>query len=166
MRRKSVLLSTIGMIGALLAWRVLAGLLPVEAAGTEAQRLGIGVAALLPGAGVLAAMIVAQMLARAAALVFDPTAGQETRFLLVNQRVITNTVEQFAIFVPALVALAALAEPAQMAAVAALGLVFALARLVFWGGYLVAPLLRAPGMAATVGVTLATWLAACWSWLS
>ncbi|MDR3535310.1 MAG: MAPEG family protein [Acetobacteraceae bacterium] len=165
MRRKSALLSTVGLIIALLVWRLLASLLPIGPASTEAQRLGIGLAALLPPVGVLILMILAQMLARGAARVIDPTAGQETRLLLVNQRVITNSVEQLAIFAPALLALAAPADPTQMAAVAALGGAFALARLLFWAGYLMAPLLRAPGMAATAGITVATWLAACWAWL-
>lgn len=165
MRRKSILLSTIGLIIGLLAWRLIESILPVTAAGTEAERLGVGCATLLPGAVVLALMVLAQILARGAALVLDPTVGQETRFLLVNQRVISNTLEQFAVFVPALLALAAVASPAATPAILALGYVFAGARLLFWVGYLRAPLFRAPGMAATGGVTFATLIAACWAWL-
>jgi hypothetical protein len=165
MRRKSALLSTIGLIVALLAWRLLTGLAPIMPAATEAQRLGIAAAALLPGVCVLILMIVVQMGARGAAEAIDPTAGAETRFLLVNQRVITNTIEQLAVFMPALLALAARTDPAGMAGVAALGGTFALARLLFWAGYLRAPLFRAPGMAATMGVTVATLVAACGAWV-
>jgi uncharacterized membrane protein YecN with MAPEG domain len=166
MRRKSILLSSIGLIIALLGWRLLQAILPVSSAETEAQRLGLGCAALLPGAFVLALMVLAQMAGRAAARVLDPTVGQETRFLLVNQRVISNTVEQFVVFAPALLALMAAASPPDMPAIQALGYVFAGARLLFWAGYLRAPLFRAPGMAATEGVTLATLIAACWVWLA
>jgi uncharacterized membrane protein YecN with MAPEG domain len=166
MRRKSALLSTIGMLAALLIWRLLAALASPVGTGTEAQRIGLGVATLLPGAVVLAAMILAQMVARASAQVFDPTAGQETRFLVVNQRVITNTVEQLAIFAPALVALASRSDPGEMSDVIALGGAFAVGRLMFWAGYLKAPLLRASGMAATAATTMATLLAALWAWLS
>jgi uncharacterized membrane protein YecN with MAPEG domain len=165
MRRKSALLSTIGLIAALLGWRLLTELLPIVVAATEAERLGIGAAALLPAASVLILMVVVQMGARGSAEAIDPTAGQETRFLLVNQRVITNTIEQLAVFIPALLALAARTDPAGMAGVAALGSTFALARLLFWAGYLRAPLFRAPGMAATMGVTVATLVAACWAWV-
>jgi len=42
--------------------------------------------------------------------------------------------------------------------------VFGVARLVFWGGYLVGPLLRAPGMAATFAVNVATFAAAVRVW--
>lgn len=165
MRRKSALLSTIGLIAALLAWRLLAAAIAPGAAGTEAQRMGLGLAALLPAAVVLTAMILAQMVTRGAVQVLDPCAGQETRFLLVNQRVISNTLEQLAVFAPALLALAARSDPADMPAVLALGGTFALARLAFWGGYLRAPLFRAPGMAATFGITMATLIGALWVWL-
>jgi hypothetical protein len=47
-----------------------------------------------------------------------------------------------------------------MPGVVALGVVFAVARLVFWGGYLIGPLLRAPGMAATFAVNVATFVTA------
>ncbi|MBN8874976.1 MAG: MAPEG family protein [Rhodospirillales bacterium] len=166
MRRKSVLLATIGLIAALLVWRLLTAVLLPAPTGTPYQRLAIGIAALLPAVTVLAAMILAQMAARFSSVVIDPTAGRETRFLLVNQRVISNTVEQLAVFVPALLAFAAHSLPGDMPAIVALGIVFALARLAFWAGYLRAPLFRAPGMAATAGANLAALAAAIWVWLA
>jgi uncharacterized membrane protein YecN with MAPEG domain len=104
------------------------------------------------------------MLVRAWSRAIDPLAGVDSRFLQVNQRALTNTVEQLAGFVPALIALAAAAPPAWMPGVVALGVVFAVARLVFWGGYLIGPLLRAPGMAATFAVNVATFVTAVWVW--
>jgi uncharacterized membrane protein YecN with MAPEG domain len=53
-----------------------------------------------------------------------------------------------------------------MPAVLALGIVFALARIVFWVGYLAAPVLRAPGMAATLVTAIGTLGAAFWFWLT
>jgi uncharacterized membrane protein YecN with MAPEG domain len=94
------------------------------------------------------------MMVRFASGTFDPTAGRDNRFLVVNQRVITNTVEQLACFAPALLAVSAVASPLRMTMVAALGLTFAVARIAFWIGYLRAPLLRAPGMSATFVVTV------------
>jgi uncharacterized membrane protein YecN with MAPEG domain len=141
-------------------------LIPVDAADASmAMRLGHGLTALLPAAFVLFAMTLVQMLARAATGRVDPTRGADPAFLVVNQRCISNMIEQFAVFVPALLALAAGVGGRLMPAVVALGLVFAAARLVFWLGYLVAPLARAPGMVATVCCNAAALLAAAWFWL-
>jgi uncharacterized MAPEG superfamily protein len=155
-----------GAVAALLGWWALAPRVPADPGwASMAMRLGQGAAALLPGAGVLALMILAQMALRLAGGVIDPLAGRETRALLVNQRAISNTVEQFAVFAPALLALAAGVPGARMADVIALGLVFAGARLLFWLGYLAAPAGRAFGMAATLMVTLGTLGAAAWVWV-
>jgi hypothetical protein len=78
--------------------------------------------------------------------------------------VLTNTVEQLAGFVPALLALAAGVASASMRFVVAAAFVFALARSVFWAGYLVGPLMRAPGMAATAAINVGTLVAAIFVW--
>lgn len=166
MRGLSLLLGSCGVVAALLAWRALVPLMPANAEATSmALRLGSAAAALLPAALVLAAMIAAQMAARFLAAAFDPLAGRETRFLRVNQRVISNTVEQMAVLAPALLALAAAASARQMPEITAAGAAFAIARLVFWAGYLVAPVARAPGMAASAAISLGCLLAAAWKWL-
>ena len=165
MRGLSLLLSVCGGIAALLGWQLAATLIPLDPADSSmAVRLGKAAMGLLPGGGVLAAMLAAQMAGRFAAGAFDPLAGLDTRFLLVNQRVIDNTVEQMALFAPALLALAAGAPAARLPAVLALGIVFALARLLFWIGYLAGSVTRAPGMAASFAVNLATLAAAGWYW--
>lgn len=121
-------------------------------------------ASLLPAICVLNLMVVVQMRLRMAYGAVDPLAGRDTRPLQVNQRVLTNTVEQLVGFAPALLALAAGAPPAWVPMVVSAGLVFALMRLVFWGGYLLDPLLRAPGMAATFAINIATMIAAIRVW--
>ena len=138
---------------------------PDPAGSSMAVRLGQGCAALLPGAMVLALMVLGQMALRLAGGIVDPLAGRETRWLLVNQRAISNTVEQFAIFAPSLLALSAGVTSARMGEVTALGVVFAAARLVFWIGYLIAPIVRATGMAATLAATLSALVAAAWFWV-
>jgi len=166
MRGLSLLLGACGAVAALLAWQMLAAAFPPDpAAASTAVRLGRACAALLPGVAVLALMLLAQMAGRIAAGAFDPLAGRETRFLLVNQRAIDNTLEQLAIFAPSLLALAAAVDSGGVPAVMALGVVFAGARLLFWAGYLAAPLGRAPGMAATLATSLGTLLAAFWHWM-
>ena len=116
------------------------------------------------GGGRLNLMIAAQMWLRARSGALDPPAGQDDASLQVNQRALTNTVEQLAGFVPALLAVAAGVSSDRMRFVVAAGVVFAVARLVFWGGYLLGPMMRAPGMAATFAVNIATLAAAIWVW--
>ncbi|KAA0597937.1 hypothetical protein J2848_001577 [Azospirillum lipoferum] len=84
----------------------------------------------------------------------NPIEDPESRGQRVAQRVLANSVEQSAIFVPALAALVVtLPQPSLGAAVVATGL-FVLGRLLFWAGYLVHPFARAPGMAMTLTVNL------------
>lgn len=166
MRSLSLLLGVCGAVAAMLGWQALVPHLPPDPAGSSmAVRLGQGCAALLPGAAALALMVLAQMGLRAATGAIDPLAGRESRLLLVNQRAIANTVEQFAIFAPSLLALSAGVSGPRMAEVNALGVVFAAARVAFWLGYLVAPVGRAFGMAATLAATLSTLGAAAWFWV-
>ncbi|HVC62273.1 MAG TPA: MAPEG family protein [Acetobacteraceae bacterium] len=153
-------------MAAILAWWLLAAVLaPVSLAGV-APHVALALAALLPSAALLAVMILAQMGARAMTGAIDPLAGTDSPFLRTNQRVIANTVEQMTVFVPALLALAAGVPAARMGPVVALAYVFAVARLVFWIGYLAGVRLRAPGMAATFAVNVATLAAAAWVWLT
>jgi uncharacterized membrane protein YecN with MAPEG domain len=163
-RFRAFLGAAIGIGLALGLWRWLAHLIPVDPTGRLPYRLRLACASLLPAACVLNAMIVVQMRLRAVSGALDPLAGQDDWRLLVNQRVISNTVEQLAGFVPAMLAVAAGVSPGWMSFVVAAGLVFAAARLVFWAGYMLGPLLRAPGMAATFGVNIGTLLAAVWVW--
>jgi len=162
--RPPVVAPAIGLAVGYGVWRGLAAWVAPAAADT-AQRMAVACAALLPSVAVLLAMILVQMATRARAGVIDPTAGRETHFLQTNQRVISNTVEQLALFVPALLALAARAGPGTMRQAVGLALVFALARLVFWIGYLMGARLRAPGMAVTLAVNVVTLAGAARAWL-
>lgn len=165
-RGLSLLLASAGIVAGALGWNGLSGsIVPDPAWSSMAARLGMAALALLPSAIVLWLMIAAQMATRIVTGRFNPTEGPDSNFLLVNQRVIGNTMEQLLCFVPGLLALAAGVSAALMPKVIALALVFAAARLVFWLGYLARPVLRAPGMAATFATTTATLTAAIWVWL-
>ncbi|HEY2621614.1 MAG TPA: MAPEG family protein [Acetobacteraceae bacterium] len=152
------------MIVAFVVWQGLARILPVDIAARLPERLGVACAALLPAVGVLNLMILTQMRLRARTGAVDPLAGHDGALLQVNQRALTNTVEQLAGFAPALLALAAGATADGMRFVVSAGIVFALARLAFWAGYLLGPMVRAPGMAATFAINFATLTAAIWVW--
>jgi hypothetical protein len=164
-RARSLLLGGAGVVAAALVFWIILLLVPPEGARADpASRLALGVASLLPGAAVLLAMLLVQMAARFATGTFDPTLGRDGRLLVVNQRVISNTAEQLLCFIPALLALSVVTPPGRMAMIVALGLTFALARIAFWIGYLADPLLRAPGMAATIVVNIAVLLWAIAGW--
>lgn len=162
--RPPILAPLAGIAVAILAWWLLAAVAPEAHAGV-APHLALALAALLPSVAVLMAMILAQSGTRAMTGTIDPLAGTDSAFLRTNQRAITNTIEQLALFVPALLALAAGAPEARMAPIVALAWVFALARVAFWAGYLAGSRLRAPGMAATFLVNAATLVAAAYVWL-
>ena len=91
-----VLRPALGIAGAYFLWRMLTGIILVDPAAATAERLGLACAALLPGVLVLNLMIALQMLVRAWSRAIDPLAGVDNRFLQVNQRALTNTVEQLA----------------------------------------------------------------------
>jgi MAPEG family len=153
-RRQSILLSACGILAAVVLCRALVAEIPEPVdSSSVAARVSLTLAWLLPSLALLWAMLLAQMSARFLGARFDPLAGGEGRFLAVNQRVITNTVEHMLVFAPSLLALAARVSGARMPDVIALAIVFAVARVAFWAGYLVTPIGRGPGMAATVAAT-------------
>jgi hypothetical protein len=108
------------------------------------------------------AMIIVIGNARALGPAIDPTLGAESRAMQINGRVADNTLQQLVIFVVATLALAANLPPANMGVIAAAANVFVIARLVFWIGYRIHPLYRAPGFAATAYLNLGLLGAALW----
>jgi len=166
MRTRSLALSAGGVVLGVLLWLALWRAMPAAGAyATACGRVTAAAGALLPAAAVLAAMILTQMALRFVLGRFDPTDGADGRRLAINQRVITNTVEQMACLIPSVLALAAVAEPGWMPMILAGALTFACARLGFWAGYHADPLWRAPGMAATGAANICLLAAAVWAWL-
>jgi hypothetical protein len=80
----------------------------------------------------------------------DPMARKESTALLINGRVVDNTLQQFVLFAVAAMAISVNASASEMRLLPAAAIVFVVARAVFWIGYRVHPLYRAPGMAATM----------------
>ena len=136
----------LGIALAVLGYLLLRPLLPVPAR----DPLRHAAALLVLPAALVFAQVAATMLVRAAAGAFDPLSDPEPRALRLSQRVLSNTVEQAAIFCPALLAAGAAGLPGP--ALSAAALLWTGARLLFWAGYLLDPLWRAPGMAATATV--------------
>ncbi|MGY0709451.1 MAPEG family protein [Azospirillum argentinense] len=94
------------------------------------------------------------LVARARSVALNPIDDAESRFHRVSQRVLTNTVEQTLIFVPALAALVTQMPLPDLGFARLATALFVLGRLLFWAGYLIHPYVRAPGMAVTLTVNL------------
>lgn len=122
----------------------------------------------LPGAFLAPGLVLALMIGRLAqrrffddAIIdgepFAPGSAAET-----DQRVLTNTVEQLVL---ALAIWPFAAVTLGGAVAIALGLSFAVMRLVFWGGYHLSPPLRGLGFAGTFYPTViaAVWALAAWA---
>jgi len=92
----------------------------------------------------------------------DPTRGAEDKATIVNGRVADNSVQQFVVFLAAILALAASLPPGRMKVIAAAAIVFVAARILFWIGYRIGPLYRAFGFAATFYLNLGLLGAALW----
>ncbi len=84
----------------------------------------------------------------------DPLLHAESRALEINSRFVDNTLQQTFVFVVATLALSTYLTPQTIKVIPALVAVFVCARIVFWIGYRIHPLYRAPGMAATASMNL------------
>jgi hypothetical protein len=100
--------------------------------------------------------------ARALGPAIDPTLGAEDRKMVINGRVADNTTQQFLLFLAGSLGVAASVPPAWLQVVGAAAIVFVVARLVFWIGYRLHPLYRAPGFAATAYLNLGLLVGALW----
>ena len=84
----------------------------------------------------------------------DPLRHAESRVIEINERYIDNTLQQYLVFLVGTVALSTFLDGQSMKLIVALTVVFILARIVFWVGYRIDSLYRAPGMAATIYMNL------------
>jgi hypothetical protein len=110
----------------------------------------------------LFAMVAAVGNARFLGEAIDPTRGAEDKAMIVNGRVADNTTQQFLLFIAGSLGLAASLPPERMGVIRAAAIVFVAARIVFWIGYRIHPLYRAPGFASTAYLNLGLLLAAAW----
>jgi uncharacterized MAPEG superfamily protein len=96
----------------------------------------------------------------------DPTARKESPEMIINGRVVDNTLQQYALFTAAALAVAASSRGDQLGIIAAASLVFVAARIAFWIGYRIHPLYRAFGMAGTSYLCVLLFGVAAWrTWL-
>jgi hypothetical protein len=84
----------------------------------------------------------------------DPTRNAESEAMGIDGRVADNTLQQNFVFAVASLALSTLVPLGYLQVVWACAIWFVLARCVFWFGYRVHPLYRAPGMSGTAYMNL------------
>ena len=121
-------------------WFALANWLPPIAVEPMRFVLGcIGAAALLGFLPGIEAVAHERLFSRA----IDPLAGADSRRLIVNQRYVQNTLEQFWVFAPGLALLGVYAGDLRV--VAATAITWVLGRWAFWIGYHRDPVLRGIG---------------------
>lgn len=84
----------------------------------------------------------------------DPLAGAESRRFKINQRVLSNTIEQTLMFVPVIVAVSIRTAPEHVFLLPWLVAIWSVGRMLFWAGYQVQPHYRAIGMDWTTSANL------------
>lgn len=150
-----------GVASMLLAMFGLYQILPhATDSGEVADRLAYAFIANAFAALPLLAAIVAVGNARALSEAIDPTLGKESRAMMINGRVIDNTLQQYVLFCAASLALSVNLDPARLHVIAAAAIVFVAARILFWIGYRIDPLYRAFGMSATIYLNFGLLIAA------
>ena len=144
-----------------------ANYLPVPTIGdTYGARLAYAlrwsVVAVLPLFFMIAAVGNARFLGEA----IDPTQRREDHKLEVNGRVADNTTQQFLLFLVGVLALSTVLPIQRISFIPAVAITFVICRLIFWVGYRIHPLYRAPGFASTAWLNLSMFIAVLWIRLS
>ena len=116
------------------------------------------VVAMLP----LFAMLVAVGNARFLSEAIDPTLGKESQSMIVDGRVAENTLQQFVCFLAGILALSVSVPIGWISVVPAVAITFVICRIVFWIGYRIHPLYRAPGFSSTAYMNLFMYIAVIW----
>ena len=144
-----------GVAGMVLAVWALTAALPAPAIGDAlAERLAyalrINVFALVP----LFIMIITVANSRFLSEAIDPTRHAESLAMQIDGRVVDNTLQQNFVFAVASLAMSTILPQRYLQMVLACAIVFVVARFLFWFGYRLNPLYRAPGMSSTAYLNL------------
>ena len=95
----------------------------------------------------------------------DPTLHKESRKMEVNGRVAENTLQQFVCFIVGIAGVAVSVPREWLSVVPAIAITFVICRLLFWIGYRIRPLYRAPGFSSTAYMNLFMFIAVLWLWV-
>lgn len=134
---------------------LLTSLLPQPTiADTVAERLAYALRANIVAVVPLFVMFIVIGNSRFLSDAIDPTRRAEGPAMEIDGRVADNTLQQNFVFVVASLALSTIVPLHSLQVVWACTIVFVIARCVFWLGYRINPLYRAPGMSATAYMNL------------
>ncbi|HEU0284138.1 MAG TPA: MAPEG family protein [Sphingomicrobium sp.] len=149
-----------GMV--LLVWLISTWIPQPEVIDAPGNRLAYAVrwsvVAVLP----LFAMLVAVGNARFLSEAIDPTLGKESPEMVVDGRVADNTLQQFVCFLVGITALSVSVPIGWISVIPAVAITFVICRLLFWVGYRIHPLYRAPGFSSTAYMNLFMYIAVLW----
>lgn len=155
-----------GIVGMILLVWALSSMLPrPDVADEPAARLAYALKWAVVAAIPLFAMLVAVGNARFFSPAIDPTLGKDDPKMIVNGRVADNTLQQFMLFLVGMLALSVSLPIEWLSIVAAVAITFLIARIVFWVGYRIHPLYRAPGFSSVAYMNLFMFIAVIWLWL-
>jgi len=150
----------VGMI--LLVWIIASSIPEPVVIDSNGDRLAYAfrwsVVAVLPLFAMLAAVGNARFLSEA----IDPTLGKESQSMIVDGRVADNTLQQFVCFLVGITALSVSVPIERISYVPAVAITFVICRMVFWIGYRIHPLYRAPGFSSTAYMNLSMFIAVIW----
>jgi len=153
----------VGMI--LLVWGLSGVLASPEIVDEPGARLGYALKWAVVAAIPLFAMIVAVGNARFLSEAIDPTLAREDQKMIVNGRVADNTLQQFLLFLVGMLALSVSLPLERLSIVPAVAITFVVARIIFWVGYRIHPLYRAPGFSSVAYMNLFMFIAVLWLWM-
>jgi len=85
--------------------------------------------------------------------------------MIVNGRVADNTLQQFLLFLVGMLALSVSLPLERLSIVPAVAITFVVARIIFWVGYRIHPLYRAPGFSSVAYMNLFMFIAVLWLWM-
>jgi MAPEG family len=149
-----------GMI--LLVWGIATYLPEPHVTDSSGDRLSYAfrwsVVAVLP----LFVMLVAVGNERFLSEAIDPTLGKESEKMAVNGRVADNTLQQFVCFLVGICALSVSLPIERISYVPAVAITFVISRTIFWIGYRIHPLYRAPGFSSTAYMNIFMYVAILW----
>ena len=142
------------VVMALSVWLLTLALPSPQMAGAIAERLAYALRANVVAVLPLFIMIITVANSRFLSDAIDPTRHAESPKMVIDGRVVDNTLQQNFVFALASLAVSTLAPLHSLQVVWACTIVFVVARSVFWFGYRMNPLYRAPGMSATAYMNL------------
>ena len=142
------------IVMAISVWLLTLALPSPRIAASMAERLAYALRANVVAVLPLFIMIITVANSRFLSDAIDPTRHAESRTMQIDGRVVDNTLQQKFVFALASLAASTLLPESSLQLIWACTIVFVVARSVFWFGYRLNPLYRAPGMSATAYMNL------------